>query len=434
MASAYPRPDVTRAHPFTGWDHLRISAYWFGSNFIWGAFLGPLLAAQMTVLAPLHAAGMVGQIYWVAALPALAVPLLAGPLSDRCRSRLGRRRPYILWGGFVAVVGLLCMAVSFSSRSLAGYIASYFIIQVGANIALAAYSGVIPDQVPREQLGTASGLMAVMSQLGTLAGIIVCAVILKGDYRCLYVMAAVLAFFVAITILTLKEDPLDAPEIPHDWPTYFKSLWIDPREYPDFAWVWLTRAFMMVGFYMISPYILYYLRDIIHVKDASRTSGLVFFIILAAATISGYVGGRLSDDIGRKKLVTISTFVIAVTCVVFIFLTSLLQVLVVGLVFGIGYGTYLSVDWALGTDVLPNKDDAAADMAVWHIAMTAPQIFGPLIAGKFVLDHMISGQIKASDGQMVATYGLPGYAIVFCISATMFFLSGILVKKVKGST
>ena len=432
--SAYPRPELPLAPRFTTWDHLRISAYWFGANFIWGAFLGPLLASQMTVLAPLHAAKMVGQIYLFAAIPAIFVPLLAGPFSDRCRSRLGRRRPFIIWGGLIAVLALLAMAISFSAKSLPGYIACYFVIQIGANLALAAYSGVIPDQVPRDQLGKASGLMAVMSQLGTLSGIIVCAVLLHLDVRCLYAMAAVLALFVGFTAVTLREAPLATPETPHDWPTYFKSLWIDPRKYPDFAWVWLTRALMMFGFYMISPYILYYLRDIIHVADAAKTSGAVLGIILLAATISGYVGGRLSDQLGRKKLVTISTFIIAAMCLVFIFLTSLFQVLVAGIFFGIGYGAYISVDWALGTDVLPNKDDAAADMAVWHIAMTAPQVFGPPLAGALILDHMISGHVAAEDGQMVATYSLPGYAIVFSISAAMFLLSGILVRRVKGST
>ena len=34
--------------------------------------------------------------------------------------------------------------------------------------------------------------------------------------------------------------------------------------------------------------------------------------------------------------------------------------------FGVGYGLYLAVDFALVMDVLPRKEDRARDLAVWH--------------------------------------------------------------------
>ncbi|HLK16581.1 MAG TPA: MFS transporter [Fimbriimonadaceae bacterium] len=418
----------------SGLDHLRISLFWFGFNFVWGGFFGPLLAGQMTQLSPLHAAATIGWLSTIAAIPAILVPLLTGPFSDRCRSRFGRRSPFILTGSLIGVAGLLLMAASYAARNLAGYIACYLLLQIGTNIALAAYSGVIPDQVPIEERGRASGMMAVMSQVGTLAGIITCAIVLKGQVWCQFAMAGVLGLFGLVTVWTLRDRPIQGEATPLDWPTYFRSLWIDPRRYPDFAWVWLTRALMMLGFYMIQPYILYYLRDVIHVAEAEETAGKVLFLILVAATLSGYYGGRLSDRIGRKRLVTLSTLLIASMCVVFVFLNSLVQVLIAGVVFGIGYGAYISVDWALGTDVLPNKEEAAADMAVWHIAMTLPQMFSAYVAGTLILDHMIAGHYVAPDGQRVATYSHAGYGAVFSLAAVLFFMSGVLVRKVKGST
>ena len=79
--------------------------------------------------------------------------------------------------------------------------------------------------------------------------------------------------------------------------------------------------------------------------------------------------------------------------------------LVIGAVFGIGYGAYTSVDWALATDVLPNMDDAAKDMGIWHIALTVPQLIATPLAG-FLLD---TGQ------RLGKAQGLPtlGYTIMF---------------------
>ncbi len=432
MASNYPR--VAGLPSFGLWDHFRISLYWFGANFIWGAFLGPLLSSQMTVLAPEHTTKMIGLVTACAAFPAILVPLMVGPFSDRCRSKWGRRSPFIFWGALIAVLGILGMAAAFNSRSIPGYIAGYFLIQIGSNTALAAYSGVIPDLVPRDQRGVASGMMAVMSQLGTLAGALTAGLIFQGGVQCLYVMAGILGAFALFTALTLREQPLPAPPSKQDWGQYFKSLWIDPRKFPDFAWVWLTRALMMLGFYMIQPFIMQYLRDVAHVHHPESEAAKVFGVILIGATISGILGGRLSDQIGRKKVVIYSTYIISVMALVFIGLNNLTQALVAGMAFGVGYGAYISVDWALGTDVLPKKEDAASDMAVWHIAMTLPQVIAAPLAGGLILDHFISGHIAGKDGANVATYQTSGYAIVFGVAAVLFFFSGILVRKVNGST
>jgi MFS family permease len=376
---------------------------------------------------------MVGIIGGFAAIPAMFMPLIVGPFSDRCRSRLGRRRPYIIVGASIAILGMVGMGMAFSAASLGLYVCGYFVLQVGSNVALGAYSGVIPDLVPKDQVGKASGMLAMMSQLGTLTGALVTGMVLHASVLCLYVMAGVVAIFALFTWATLDETPL-TEELPKlDWKQYFKSLWIDPKVHPDFAWVWLTRALMMLAFYMIQPFLTYYLRDVIHVRHPESQSAVVLGVILIFATFSGYFGGRLSDIIGRKKIVTMSTVLISIMCVVFIFLHSLLAALMAGIIFGIGYGAYISVDWALGTDVLPNKDEAGTDMAVWHVAMTVPQVIAGFISGKLILDHF-AGPTILVDGKEIGTYQWAGYAAIFALAAVVFFTSGVMVKKVKGST
>jgi MFS family permease len=326
------------------------------------------------------------------------------------------------------------MAFGFSVLQLPLYLLGYLVIQCGSNTALAAYSGIIPDMVPHDQRGTASGYMAVMSQASTLCGAIISGIMLGNHQNLqLYVlMAVVFGVFVVVAVLGLKEVPLKGPVERFDWGRYFRSLWIDPRKYPDYAWVWLTRALMMFGFYMIQPYILYFLRDVIQVAEPEKKASVVIGIILLSATISGFLGGLLSDRLGRKPVVIYSSVIIAATCLMFLFCRNLEQLLGAGVIFGLGYGAYISVDWALGTDVLPSRQDAGKDMAVWHISMTLPQQVAPLLAGQ-VLGLYVAGHIMV-DGKSVGTYGWTGYAIVFCVAAACFFVSGILVKKVRGTS
>ncbi len=430
-------PDVESPYAgqiLTFLQHFKISSFWFASNFVWGALLIVMLPSEVRILAlksDLDRAKLLGVITGVAALVALFVPLVVGALSDRCSSKWGRRRPYIATGTLVNLMGLATMAIGFQRNSVPVFFLAYVLVQLGNNIASAAYSGIIPDLIPANQRGAASGYMAVMSQVGTLIGGFLCGVLLKdaGEEVKYAAIGVVMAGVACITMFGIKENPLPVAPPALQWKPYLKSLWIDPRIYPDFAWVWITRALVMVGFYAILPFIQYYLSDVIRVANPSETSPKLLSLILVGATLSGYFGGFISDKIGRKRVVYLANVVIAVMTVALIFCTTLSQTLLVGVLFGLGYGAYISVDWALGTDVLPSEKDAAKDMAVWHISMTLPQSIGAPVAG-FILASF--GQsISFVAGEKITHYNMGGYAAVFTLSAVCFLLGALLLRNVK---
>ena len=96
-----------------------------------------------------------------------------------------------------------------------------------------------------------------------------------------------------------------------------------------------------------------------------------------------------------------------------------------GIVFGLGYGAYQAVDWALASDILPSEDDYAKDMGVWHVAMTLPQSIATPIAG-VLLDNF--QRIGKSAGQPTL-----GYTVIFGIACVYFLLGTVLVRQVKGA-
>jgi MFS family permease len=436
-------------------NQLSISAYWFATNFHWGAFLILLLPNQVRSMVPEHRATVLGLLTGFAALVALVVPLITGALSDRCASKLGRRRPYIFWGTIINVVGLALMCAAFygtnpvpigtaksafdavlQSPGLMLYFVAYLVVQLGNNVATAAYSGIIPDLVEPSQRGSASGFMALMTQFGTLLGAIVCGMFLghTPEYVKFAVIGGVLVAIMLATMATVKETPLAKRPPKIEWLPYIKSLWISPKAFPDFAWVWITRALVMLGFYSIQPYINYYLIDVIKVspKEVDGVAPMILAAILIAASISGVVGGMISDKIGRKRVVYYANAMIALMTVAFIFCSTKNQVLLVGVMFGLGFGAYTSVDWALGTEVLPSKDNVAKEMAVWHIAMTLPQTLGAPMAG-FVLASF-GKSIEHVEGVVdpVIHYQNAGYASIFIICAVCFGLGAILLRNVRG--
>jgi MFS family permease len=435
-------------------QHLKISAYWFATNFLWGALLTIMLPAEAKHMAPQYRVTALAILTGLSAVVALFVPLVAGALSDRCSHPLGRRRPYIAAGVAINVAGLFLMHLTYrnsgrimgdphantgeifriliTNPSFYSFLLAFMVVQFGNNVASAAYSGIIPDLIPEDQRGTASGYMALMSQAGTLLGAVGCGLLLSNQSESVkyLLLSTVITVVAGITVLGVRETPLPFKPPPIKWGEYVKSLWIDPRKYPDFAWVWITRALVMLGFYSVLPFINYYLTDVIGIEKPEMAASKLIGIILVASSVSGIYGGMISDRVGRKRVVYIANSLIAVMALVFIGCRNMEQVLLVGVLFGLGFGAYTSVDWALGTDVLPSKVDAAKEMAVWHIAMTLPQSIAAPVAGSLIAIFGVS-TLKV-EGETVYHYPHAGYALVFVMASACFGLGAYFLKNVRG--
>jgi MFS family permease len=436
--------------------HLKFSAFWFASNFLWGAILTIMLPNEVRHMAPHIRVFALGFLSSVTALVAMAVPLVAGAMSDRCTHPLGRRRPFVIVGVFLNIVGLFLMwlayrhvgvisvnlghepdssealKVLFSTNGFGLFMLAYMVVQFGSNLATAAYSGLIPDLVPENQRGTASGYMAVMSQAGTLLGIICAGVLFShsGEAVKYFLCATVLATFALVTVMGVQETRLTEKPEPLNWGKYLRSLWIDPKIYPNFAWVWITRFLVMLGFYSVLPFLNYYLIDVINIKDPDKPFTILSASLLVCAAISGFVGGMISDKVGRKRVVTIANFSMALIGLGFIFCRDFQQVLIVGIVFGLGYGAYISVDWALGTQVLPSKADAAKEMGVWHIAMTLPQSIAAPIAGLIIESFGKHVLYKGDD--VIVHYTVAGYGCVFVFASLCFAGGALFLRNIRG--
>jgi MFS family permease len=420
---------------------------------MWGALLLVMLPGEVRVMDPKYRAEALGILTGISAIVALLAPLVIGVLSDRCASPWGRRRPFMAVGLVINVIGLTGMAWAyriskptdnahsvwesiFGNPGFMFFFLAYLVVQFGNNTISAAFMGVIPDVVPDNQRGVASGYMALMSQLGSLFGALGAGIFLSKFAESIKfgLLIVVLVGVSLLTMLGMKETPLPFKPPKLDFGRYVKSLWISPKEYPDFAWVWITRALVMLGFYAVLPFINYYLIDVVGVpkEDVGSKASIVQAIILIASTISGFLGGKISDSIGRKKVVYVANMLIAVMAVAFIFCHSITDVLLAGTLFGIGYGAYISVDYALGADVLPSRKDAGKEMAVWHIAMTLPQSVASPIAGYLIalpgkkIDALVKGE------EISVHYTQAGYANIFILCAVCFLLGAILLRNVKG--
>lgn len=197
------------------------------------------------------------------------------------------------------------------------------------------------------------------------------------------------------------------------------AAYTEPLHDNDFFWVFFTRFLMQQGIATVSWFLQYFIHDVVHpvgMREETAVS-MCFLPMLVLASVSALFGGWLSDYMGgkRKMLVILSALLMGACALVFAFWTSsLLTCCIVMGVFGIGYGMFLAVDFALVMDVLPSDADVSRDMAIWHNASILPQM----------LATPIGGALRDAVG------GEAGYTALFIVSGSYFLLSAAFVTRV----
>jgi MFS family permease len=418
------------------WRLNGINTFWFASQGLWNSIY-VLLAISAALTAPDQKELVVGRATAAGGALAVLIPILAGALSDRTASSWGRRTPWIVGGTVINLVGLGLLAWA---PSIPALIAAYLVLQLGNNAASAAFAGIIPDLVPETRRGGASGLLNMASILGTIGCLAVTLVMLsiygstrRGVSSSYIAIAAILALALIVSIALLRERPSIQAAEPFSWArpaALLKAL--AGLRHPDFFWVIVTRLFQTLGIWTILPFITFYFQDVAHASNFGAASDLWLLVVLLAGAGPAVACGYLSDRSHRRKAFVYTSSAlqtIVAAALLFTLVSDLRLIYGLGLVFGIGYGAYSAVDWALACDVLPDRERSAAkDMALFHIAYTLPQVLAPaLLAPALFSLNRPGGTVLG-----VATGHNLGFRIVFASAALWFLLATVMIRKVRG--
>ncbi|HEV2685686.1 MAG TPA: MFS transporter, partial [Actinomycetota bacterium] len=132
-------------------------------GYLWNS-MGLLILPQLVErLVGAHKGLALGLLEGVGSLMAVVWQPLVGAFSDRTRTRFGRRHPFIALGTAGDVVFLIGIALSGSYWLLLVF---YFLLQTSSNTAQGPYQGLLPDVVPAQQRGEASGYYGISNVVG----------------------------------------------------------------------------------------------------------------------------------------------------------------------------------------------------------------------------------------------------------------------------
>lgn len=415
-----PATPATGYRDSLGWN-LGLAAYWFASSYKWFILLTAILSAQVAEIVPEGERNTQwGLVVMIGALWAMIGPSIFGHWSDRLAVRLGTRRPFIAIGAGLTVVALMVLG---SAKSLPVLIAGFLFLQFADDVGTGPYAALIPEIVPPEKRGRASGLMGLMQVSAQVISAV--AALMLGDIGQIYIAIAVVNVVCAVAVLVTLRGVRSYPQPAR--PIGFLEGWIRPWKSRDFVWVWFTRFLNALGFYVVQLYVRNYLEDrvpsyhflVVKAENATQATQYLALLISLCGIAGAIVATKLTDRIGRKPIVYLSGALMCAVLIPFALIPNYTVIMSLAILFGFGYGAYQSADWALVSDVLPSRDELGKDMGVWSSSVTSVQVLAGAIG-------------RVIDAVNAASPGL-GYVVAIFFGAFSFGLGTVLIRNVKGT-
>src|SRR5258708_4738854 len=371
-----------------------------------------LLPTQVAALDVAHKFSNLSIATAIGVLAAIITNPIAGALSDRTTSRLGRRRPWLIVGTILSAITLALMA---NATSFVALVLWWAIFHVAANALLAALSAVVPDQVPVRQRAKVSPSVSLSLPVGAVIGAVLVTRAVKSTQLSYYTFIGALLIVMMLLLLVLRDKPLPKGAAPRfNLRTFLAGFWINPVQYPDFGWAWITRFLVYLSYFTALGYLLYFLQDAIHYQKAAQGVTTFQIILTGALLIASIISGILSDRFQQRKMFVMgASFVLVLAFLILAFFQTWPAVELAAAVLGIGFGAYLGVDIALITQVLPSASARGKDMGVINIANALPQVVGSAIAA-LVINAFHS------------------YTLLFVLAAILASLGAILIHRIKG--
>lgn len=398
---------------------------------LWAGFFGPiqvLLAQQAEAIDEESKKQILSLVLGLGAATSVICNPVFGAFSDRTSLRMGRRLPWVIGGAAGGALALLVLSVADNVLVMA---LGWCGVQAALNAMLAAVTATVPDQVPVSSRGRIGGILAIAQTVGVIAGSGIASA--TGSIAAGYTVIAVVLVVCTIPwCLDARDVPLLPQERPgaFDWGAFVRSFWVSPRTHPDFAWAWITRFLVNLCNALGLLYLLYYMQDVLgFAKDDADERVFVLTAIYGVVVMATAVAfGVWSDRSGRRKVFVIwSGVVMGVATLLLAIAQSWPAAVVAAAMMGVGYGIYVSVDFALITQVLPGAEDRAKDLGVINIANALPQVFAPFLAALILLVVEGLGGITETDGDRFSV----GYCVLYLCAFAVAILGSVLVTRIR---
>jgi MFS family permease len=354
-----------------------------GFTLFWGAVQFVIVPLQVQALDPSNQDGALALVVGIAAIASMITAPIAGAITDRTRSRIGGREPWLI-GAAIATVAFAVLAGSATSVPL--LLIWIVLLQISTNFILTPISAYIPDRVPIARRGMFSAAYGAAQLIGTLVGQIIGAQFGDSLLSGYVLVGGILAALVITFALVNRRSNVDEPRLAVGVRSILSTFWVNPVRHPNFALAFAGRFLLFTGAYPVQIYLIFILQDYIGLGDGALEVVPLLSIadlvgVLTGTVVAGFVVQRIQRT---RPVIYVAAVLIALGMLVPLLIPTLGAMIACSLLTGLGLGIFLSVDLVLITLVLPSAQQAGKDLGIINITTTLPQTFGA-VTGSLVI-------------------------------------------------
>ncbi|SFR93461.1 Na+/melibiose symporter [Microbacterium sp. cf046] len=356
-------------------------AAWFGISLVLSTLGGAAIPKVFAFLDDATKGVNLSIVAAVGGVVVIVITPLFGRLSDRTMSRLGKRRPWIMGGALVGLVGVVMLAFS---AGLWQVIVGWAIVQTGYGATNAAVHALLADQIPKRIRARVSAAASVANAVALIFGAVMIASLPNDMQWTWFIVPGAIGTVFSVLLFFRLHDIVrtDKPE-PWKWSDVLSTYWLNPVKYRDFFWAWACRLFVTMSIFTVATYMLYFIIDRLDVplEEASGVFAGVLTGFTLMSVVTTVVFGWISDRTGRRKaIVWVSALLSAGGLIVAAIAPDLATFFIAMMFVGAAQGAFISVDIAMMTEVLPNFDEAGKDLGIVSLSYQVPQVLVPVLA------------------------------------------------------
>jgi MFS family permease len=366
---------------------------------------------------------VIGGILAIEGLMALWLPILMGSWSDRLRTRLGARLPFLLAGTPMMFVALCLMGFVGPIAALAALVVLFF---AGYFTAYEPYRALYPDLVKDEEAGRSQSVQAAWRGAGTGVALIGGGALLAAATFLPFVLFALMLVLsvslFAVFLLRGEQASLEAEADPeatvHGVKESFETVFDLLRHQPALRAYLVANGLWEAALAAIKTFVVLYVTAGLgySLTASSGLIGGVALIVLVGAVFSG----GLADRHGRLRVIEISVWIFGLSLFVPGITTMRIPLIVSMPLLAVAGGSLMSLPYSVLMPLMPSEEHGAMT-GLFSVSRGLGVMAGPLLAGV---------AIDLAGGLFDSTHG---YAAAWWVAGLAMLTSIVPLRRLRSS-
>ncbi|HPT88951.1 MAG TPA: MFS transporter [Bacilli bacterium] len=375
---------------YIGFAFFAILLIWQLYNHYSPLYLDALLKAKLTNED--HRWYIIGIIMAMDNLFALFMLPLFGYLSDKTRTKYGKRIPYIVIGMILSILVFPLISVAYLLSSLWGVILAMGAVLIIMNIYRSPAVALMPDVTPKPLRSKANGIINLVGYLGAILGGGISMIFKFTDQNKNYIVPSLIGsalMFIALVILIFKinenkileETALDmqiGEELSETTEKIEENKPLSKADKRNLIILLVATFLWFASFNAVETFLSVYSKNVF---GDSSVAGTAVIILTFSSIITFIPAGILSTKIGRKNTVIIGLLTIILAVVILIFQTKFNIIAIIAFALaGIGWASINVNSYPMLVE-MTHQANIGRYTGLYYTSSMAAQSLTPIVAG-----------------------------------------------------